>query len=144
LPGIFPPVQLGDRRLVDGGVLNNLPVDHARSLCADVVIGVDVQLNPYHEPPWQDMKIRFKFLIPFPDFFLDLYRAELIMIAKLTLDRLREAPPDFLLTPPIAPDVPMLLGFSRAAEVIAAGEAATAEIIPQLRVRLAEVQTANQ
>lgn len=31
IPGVMPPVPLGDSLLVDGGVLNNLPVDVARS-----------------------------------------------------------------------------------------------------------------
>jgi NTE family protein len=42
IPGVFPPVELGDRILVDGGVLNNLPIEAARALGADVVIAVDV------------------------------------------------------------------------------------------------------
>ncbi|HEV7671762.1 MAG TPA: patatin-like phospholipase family protein [Thermoanaerobaculia bacterium] len=42
IPGVFPPVEAGDRLLVDGGVLNNLPVEVARAMGADVVIAVDV------------------------------------------------------------------------------------------------------
>lgn len=42
LPGIFPPVQLGDYLLVDGGTLNNVPADVARAMGADVVIAVNV------------------------------------------------------------------------------------------------------
>ena len=42
VPGVFVPVTLGPYRLVDGGVLNNVPVDVARQLGADVVIAVDV------------------------------------------------------------------------------------------------------
>jgi NTE family protein len=42
IPGLFAPVERGDMLLVDGGVLDNLPVDVARSLGADVVIAVDV------------------------------------------------------------------------------------------------------
>jgi NTE family protein len=36
------PVQIGDRQLVDGGLVRNLPVDIARSLGADVVIAVNL------------------------------------------------------------------------------------------------------
>ena len=43
IPGIFTPVSLDSLILVDGGVLNNFPVDVARAMGADVVIGVDVQ-----------------------------------------------------------------------------------------------------
>jgi NTE family protein len=39
-PGIFTPVRFGDRFLVDGGLCNPVPVDVARELGADIVIGV--------------------------------------------------------------------------------------------------------
>lgn len=43
VPGMMPPVPWGDDLLVDGGVLNNLPVDVARSLApAGRIVGVDV------------------------------------------------------------------------------------------------------
>jgi NTE family protein len=35
IPGIFPAVQLGDRRLIDGGVVNNIPISHAVELGAE-------------------------------------------------------------------------------------------------------------
>lgn len=42
VPGIVPPVTIDGRLLGDGGVVDNLPVDAARVLGADFVIGVDV------------------------------------------------------------------------------------------------------
>ncbi|MBE3554362.1 MAG: patatin-like phospholipase family protein [Thermicanus sp.] len=42
IPGIFEPVQMGDRLLVDGGVIERVPVPTAREMGADLVIGVDV------------------------------------------------------------------------------------------------------
>lgn len=39
-PGIFPPVQVGQRFLVDGGLINPVPIDVARTLGATQVIGV--------------------------------------------------------------------------------------------------------
>jgi NTE family protein len=42
IPGIVPPMELGGRTLVDGGISDNLPVAAARALGADYVIGVDV------------------------------------------------------------------------------------------------------
>ena len=35
IPGVFPPVAIGDRRLVDGGVVNNTPISHAVELGAE-------------------------------------------------------------------------------------------------------------
>ncbi len=40
LPGIFSPWKVGNEVFVDGGVLNNLPVDVAKNMGSDVVIGV--------------------------------------------------------------------------------------------------------
>ncbi len=37
IPGIFPPVNIAGRDLVDGGVVNNTPVSHAVALGADRV-----------------------------------------------------------------------------------------------------------
>lgn len=42
LPGVFAPVPFGRRLLVDGGLIDNLPVDLARSMGADVLIVVNV------------------------------------------------------------------------------------------------------
>ncbi|HEY64879.1 MAG TPA: patatin-like phospholipase family protein [Caldilineae bacterium] len=42
VPGIFTPARLDGRLLVDGGVLNNLPVSVARELGAEYVIAVDL------------------------------------------------------------------------------------------------------
>lgn len=46
IPGIFVPRRVGGRLLVDGGLVNRVPVDVARRLGADVVIGVDVGTDP--------------------------------------------------------------------------------------------------
>jgi NTE family protein len=40
IPGVFSPVVDGDRVMVDGGLMRNIPVDVARDLCADVVIAI--------------------------------------------------------------------------------------------------------
>lgn len=42
VPGFVPPVEIGDRILVDGGITDNIPADVARLLGADYVIGVDI------------------------------------------------------------------------------------------------------
>lgn len=46
IPGAFAPVRKGDKMLVDGGLRNNYPVDIARQMGADLVIGVTVQGPP--------------------------------------------------------------------------------------------------
>ena len=42
LPGVFTPVEYEGRLLVDGGIINNLPVAAARDLGAEYVIAVDL------------------------------------------------------------------------------------------------------
>lgn len=42
IPGVFYPVYRDSLVLVDGGVVNNYPVDVARVMGADIVIGVDL------------------------------------------------------------------------------------------------------
>jgi NTE family protein len=46
IPGIFEPISLCGRVLVDGGLIDNVPVGAARALGAARVIGVEVH-NPY-------------------------------------------------------------------------------------------------
>lgn len=43
IPAAFTPVRLNNMVLVDGGVVNNYPVNIARSMGADYIIGVDVR-----------------------------------------------------------------------------------------------------
>lgn len=45
VPGIFPPININDRYLIDGGVANPTPVDVAKKMGADFVIGVDLILK---------------------------------------------------------------------------------------------------
>ncbi|HEU0224688.1 MAG TPA: patatin-like phospholipase family protein [Steroidobacteraceae bacterium] len=45
-PGVFAPVEIGGRLLVDGGLVENLPVDVAKAMGVDLVIAVDVGFQP--------------------------------------------------------------------------------------------------
>ena len=44
IPGVFSPVRDGDRILVDGGLLGNLPTDVVRKMGADIVIAVHLEV----------------------------------------------------------------------------------------------------
>lgn len=46
IPSFLEPVQDGDNFYVDGGVTNNIPVDTAIEMGADIVIAVDIGANP--------------------------------------------------------------------------------------------------
>lgn len=45
VPGALPPYELEGRLLVDGGVVNNMPVDLAQDMGADYIIAVDISTN---------------------------------------------------------------------------------------------------
>ncbi|HEX9706643.1 MAG TPA: patatin-like phospholipase family protein [Steroidobacteraceae bacterium] len=45
-PGVFAPVEIDGRLLVDGGLVENLPVDVAKAMGVDIVIAVDVGFQP--------------------------------------------------------------------------------------------------
>jgi len=47
LPGIFPPVRLGGRWLVDGALVNPVPVSAARAFGARVVIAVNLDADRF-------------------------------------------------------------------------------------------------
>jgi NTE family protein len=43
LPGVFPPVSIGERVLIDGGVVNNTPISHAVELGAERIYVLPTQ-----------------------------------------------------------------------------------------------------
>ncbi len=51
IPGVFIPVEIGGRMLVDGGVMENVPVSPLRDMGAEVVIGVDLTTNHSFKRP---------------------------------------------------------------------------------------------
>jgi NTE family protein len=46
IPGVFTPVTEGEKVLVDGGLVNNLPTDVVRQMGADIVIAVHLETHP--------------------------------------------------------------------------------------------------
>lgn len=42
IPSVFTPVHIGNRLLVDGGIVQNFPVQEALDMGADIIIGVNV------------------------------------------------------------------------------------------------------
>ena len=125
LPGMLEPVERGGQLLVDGGVLNNVPADLARALGAGVVIAVNVSLDVHDDRQWQNVGL--------PAILLDSWRADTISAAALTDIRLALSRPEIVLCPPTSSEVTTLTGFTRGAEIIAAGEAAVQAALPQLQ-----------
>ena len=135
VPGIFPPVEWDDRLLVDGGVLNNLPVDLARALGTRIVVAVDVGLDPRNEDIWQSTRL--------PRLAMHMWRAASVMMARNTATKLTQSPPDLLIRPPLPPRVTSVAGFRRAEQLIQAGEQAAQQALPRL-VELLRAQSEQQ
>lgn len=63
IPGVFSPVDKDGMLLVDGGTLNNFPVDVVRKMGADVVIGVDLSTGWKNKNEFRSFRDMFNQLI---------------------------------------------------------------------------------
>jgi NTE family protein len=112
--------------LIDGGLLNNLPVDVARKAGAEVIIAVDVMGGLDSIPTNWAGHIAG-----------DIQRSLLIALKQLYEYKLQQCPPDVLISLNDCLNANSLTGYTRAAAMIAAGEAATVAALPQIREVLA-------
>lgn len=133
MPGILAPMRLRDRLLVDGGLLNNLPADVVRHMGAEVVIAVDTSIPLEALPEIPNIDDR---RLPFSQvsFTIQTLRRALgvIMFHQLN-QRLAQARPEVLIRPALDRDVSLFSGFSRTAEIIAAGEKAAVSMLPLIK-----------
>jgi NTE family protein len=83
-PGIFPHVKVGDRSLVDGGVLNNLPLDLIAQMGANKILAVDVSPRyPGTDPDGVPATIS-----RLPTMAQDVYRTVMLMLHAITETRI--------------------------------------------------------
>ena len=126
IPGVFRPVERNGHVLVDGGLVNPLPIAACRALGADRVIAVDINPPDKHPPkPFRKMTMA--------DVLVDTFR---IFNVEMTRHALADDPPDLLITPDVG-DV-MMLDFRNAQEVIERGRQA---IDPQAVLALSKQET---
>ena len=92
IPGVFPPVERDGRILVDGQLVDPVPVSLCRAMGADVVIAVDI--NPPNDP--SGMK-------PYPKFnMVDILTSTLNILNRKITDRvLAEDRPEVLICPKV-------------------------------------------
>jgi NTE family protein len=127
-PGVLPPVASNGHWLVDGGLLNNLPVDVVRNLGAEIVLASNVTPDSAQESPLEAPES-----LPFlPDFLWDSYRAVTVLGRALTRIRVIDAKPEVLIQPPLPSDIGIFSSFPRAIEIIAAGEREAYRCLPRL------------
>ena len=51
IPGVFQPVEIDERLLVDGGIVDNVPVKPVEEMGAEFIIGVDLSLRRSYKKP---------------------------------------------------------------------------------------------
>jgi NTE family protein len=124
-PGVLPPVVNDGRYLVDGGVLDNLPIDLVRSLGAERVIAVDVSCDACPEEDWDPLRSASRM----PNFLETAFNAVGLMVRASTRAKLRSDPPDILVRPRLPHDIGTFSSFTRAAEIIRLGEQAAEEAL---------------
>jgi NTE family protein len=128
IPGIISTEEHNGRFLIDGGLLNNLPVDVIRSMTHAPVLAVDVASPPNrHIPVEGSLMDRAKEVISGkkrPLAFEMFMKAFDIPASMLTASRLALNPPDVLVRPRLDPDM-KTEDMKRFAEAAEAGFAAT-------------------
>lgn len=124
IPGVLPPVMHGGEVLVDGGAMNNLPVDVMRELGRGAVIGCDVgadraftaAADAVDAPPLWRVLGRGR---PRPNIFQILWRAGMVNSAAATAAHREKT--DLLLQPAL--EQVELLDWRAFDRAIAAGHA---------------------
>lgn len=118
LPGVFPPVTVNGRALVDGGVANPLPYDLLLDEC-DVVVAIDVSGDPNHD---NDGMLSFMGV---------LFHSFHTMSGNILREKLKRQRPQIYIKPEIR-EV-HVLEFHKAAQVFAQAQPAKRELIKSLR-----------
>jgi len=158
LPGLLAPVVHEERLLVDGGLVNPVPVSLCRALGADIVIGVDLNWDligrknqvpeevkteggPADNGILEALFAKFRGPrvlggLPQNPSMLDVLTTGLnIMQVRITRSRLAGEPADFLIQPRLSGIAAM--DFHRGAVAAAEGERAADQALPILRELLA-------
>ena len=157
LPGLFTPAQRDSRLLVDGGLVNPVPVSLCRAMGADVVIAVDLNWDligrhrrasvEMDAPAPSNGKFSWLFekLLPPPrrrgedappapqmPSMLDVLSTSLnIMQVRITHSRLAGEPADAMIRPRLSDIAAM--DYHRAAATIAEGERAAQLALPMIQ-----------
>ncbi len=136
VPGILTPLERDGQRLVDGGLLNNLPVDVTRQMGADVTLAVDVYSSNGEISFWQELGQRRFLSGTIGELIAVLGDSLDLLIRQHSVNRLRQNPPDFLIQPPIPSNVTVATGFHLAVELISMGDETTQPILTDLQTAL--------
>ena len=141
LPGLYPPVPADGRYLIDGGVLNNLPVDVMAATRPGHILSVDVTQEvtmDFPDPPplaISGWRLLFRRLNPFRKKPRDPSIAEVLMrageVAAVAMSRINKADTQVALSvnPPVAHH--RMLDFHAFDAIIDSGYRHMKELIPR-------------
>lgn len=115
LPGIFVPVEINNRLLVDGGLVENVPVSPLKEANGGVVVGVDLSAGRHYQRP-QDI--------------VDVF-ANAIDIAIDNVTRLQTSAADLIIAPVLSSY--SRRDTSRIPDLIKEGERAAQQLFVKLR-----------
>ncbi len=164
LPGVFPPVQIDERSLIDGALVNPCPVSPCQALGARMTIAVDLNtdlvgkatkpganyqtvagfdiFNNEDVPPEEQKKFKnsslsrrlFRREENNPSLFGVMISGLSIMQDRITRSRLAGEPPDIHIKPPVGHIG--LMEFEKASELIQFGEDAAEKMIPEIKAAM--------
>ena len=120
IPGVFNPVEHQGKLLVDGGVMDNIPISVAREKGADIVIAVDISENVTNFNITNLIDVMLQSIT--------------IMFRENVVHKLNDA--DVLIVPAVG-DVGML-DFSQKKRCMQAGVEATQKAMPKIRAAIEE------
>lgn len=144
VPGVMPPVRLGDRWLVDGGLVNVLPIDAAQSGEEDLGVAVRIRTSRWRREPLPDRCLTAALLglgavLPNPA-TAKLSFEILMRAAEIALERQLQLAAA-MIGPEVLVEVDVgdvgLRDFHRLGELVAAGRRAGEAALPQIRRLLA-------
>jgi NTE family protein len=138
IPGIFEPCKMNDQYLVDGGVVNPMPVNVVRDMGADIVIGVDLNYEFIQEKLHSKRKKQlakskvYEWLTPErPNIFDVIENSIFIMQSQITEKNIALYKPDVLIRPVLGSA--SLFDFYEAKKMIDEGYRQMKKELPKLK-----------
>lgn len=119
VPGLSMPFEFEDKLLVDGGLIEPVPVDVVREMGADIVIGVNLRNIQNDESPVINNVISI------------LYRSIYIMLEEL--NRISVSKADVVIDPYYRGTLSTNMEKTKKIQLIKLGEEATQKIMPDLK-----------
>lgn len=134
LPGIFPPVTIGNHLLIDAGMHDPVPTRAVRKMGADILLGLDVDdrapLSLESATPWLEEAKYTPSRKSLAPHFVDVLRRA-YEISESTINMHSDLEADVVIRPQTRSV--SLLQFSKGSQLVAAGREAVEQALPALR-----------